>query len=291
MTMMPLEAMIRIQKTMTRMYQGVLAGENVTLVGDHIGKRLMRVVTVVQRHSAIATLVGQLLKAGDDPFLKNLKLCLTQAATRMNVVTKLMDRLGTEEAVDQAIEEGGDSSATVRHRYWETVEEVIDNIGMYKTGVDEYGLAPGSKEQMQLLAVVDYNDEIFNGAHLFNMCTSCGLAFGGKLWWNRDVGTHYSGLQLMHLEINEEAFKKKVSKRLSRCVATTVSVREASPPSRSVSIHVMSYLSCRVRRYVGRCGVSWRCAAQPSVARCELSRCATVWRGAARRSPAPPPRH
>ena len=118
-------------------------------------------------------------------------------------------------AVGQAIEEGGDSSATVRHHYWETAEEVIDNIGMYQTGVDEYGLAPGSKEQMQLLAVLDYNDEIFNGAHLFNMCTNCGLAFGGKLWWNRDVGTHYSGLQLMHLGINEEAFKKKVSKKKS----------------------------------------------------------------------------
>ena len=91
---------------------------------------------------------------------------------------------------------------------------------------------PGSREQGALLAVVDYNDQIMEGVHLYNLCVHCGLAMGGKLWWNREEGTDYCPSVFWAKDANEEAFKKKTSKYKSgmaywRCLLEWKQLQEA----------------------------------------------------------------
>ena len=106
----------------------------------------------------------------------------------------------------------------IRDRYWNVADQVIDTVGTYDAGVEEFGLRRGSAEQMQMLAILDYNDQIFDGGCLFNLCTKCGLTMGAKLWWDREIGTAYDARKLYHLEVNYEAFTKKESKaRQGKC--------------------------------------------------------------------------
>ena len=73
-------------------------------------------------------------------------------------------------------------------------------------------MEPGSELQAALYHVTDHEDQIVPGVGLFNCCTHCGLAFGGKLWWNRDLGTAHAPEALSHLEITLDAFQRKTSK-------------------------------------------------------------------------------
>ena len=200
-------------KMMDRVYQGSNEGAEIVMIGDFVARKLLRVLTSVYQHESIILMVGYMFKAMDQPFMQKFKLCMQQAATRMNVVAKLMDRVYDDDVIDEAMKEGSNSAATARKTYWEAADEIVESIQTYQTGVAQYGVQAGSREQAELLAVLDYSDEICDGMWLFNLCTSCGLAFGAKLWWQRDIGTSYHPTRLMHLEQNYDAFTKKTSKR------------------------------------------------------------------------------
>ena len=92
----------------------MVEGEPIMLMGDHVGKKLMRVVTLVTRHSAAALLVGSIMGAAETPALQLLKVCINQSAHKMSMVQKLMDKLSDEKAIDAANAEGGTSTATTR---------------------------------------------------------------------------------------------------------------------------------------------------------------------------------
>ena len=197
---------------MNRLYKGT-AGDDLVVVGDFVARKLMRVITVVQQHESMVKLIGNMLNAWSEPYMQKFRMCMKRAATRMNVVAKLMDKVYDEEVIDAAQAEGNEGAAVAREQYWQAADQVVEAVATYETGVEQYNVAAGSREQAELLAVLDYSDEVCEKTWLFNMCTSCGLAFGAKLWWTRDTGTLYHPSKLMHLVSNVEAFEKKTSRR------------------------------------------------------------------------------
>ena len=173
----------------------------------------MRVTAYVYQNS-VALLFTTHALALDDKYTKLLKKVMTGQVLKMKLIAAMVDKINQEEEIEAAIEEGGDSRMTSQATYYESVDKIIENQAD-QTGVDEWGIESGSKEQHQLVSCLDYEDLLWPGAGCFNLCTSCGRAFGGKLWWNRDIGTGFTREKLQHLGIADEAFTQKFSKAKS----------------------------------------------------------------------------
>ena len=119
---------------------------------------------------------------------------------------------------------------TSQTAYYDCVYKVIENLEG-QTGVEEWGIISGSKEQHQLVACLDFDDQLYPGAGCFNLCTGCGRSFGSKLWWDRDKGTGFAASKLQHLEVSDEAFTQKLSKAASgkchwRCLVEWIQLKQ-----------------------------------------------------------------
>ena len=181
--------------------------------------------------NATAVLLTAATLNSDDTYAKLLCQVMKLKVVKFKIISQLMDDINNEDRIDEAREEGGDSSSTANKVYWAAVDKTIEN-GSYETGVESFGLVAGSTEQRQVLAVLDYADQLFQGACCFNMCTKCGLAYGARLWWDRSIGTAHEGSKLFHLEAPLEAFAQKDSKAKSgkyhwRCLVEWEALRKA----------------------------------------------------------------
>ena len=118
------------------------------------------------------------------------------------MISSLVDKINDEDAKDAAEKEGNESNKVAQETYFESLNGIIENQ-TDQTGVEEWDITPNSKEQHQLVAVLDYEDALWEGAGCFNLCSGCGRAFGGKYWWDRDRGTAFSDRALSHLDQSE----------------------------------------------------------------------------------------
>ena len=127
-------------RTMERMYDSYITDNGMALVGDHIGRKMAQVVTIVTHHSAAVILVSQVCQRIKDPFLSILTLAMKQASNKIKAVAKLMDKLNEDNVIDSARKEGGEADQTVQDQFWEAAEEIVTETGTYTAGVAEYNL-------------------------------------------------------------------------------------------------------------------------------------------------------
>ena len=69
----------------------------------------------------------------------------------MKIIGTLIDKINEDDLKDEAEAEGGESRMTSQTAYYDCVDKVMENMEN-QTGVVEFGLASGSKEQHQLVA-------------------------------------------------------------------------------------------------------------------------------------------
>ena len=191
-------------------------------------------VTAYVYQSSVPLLFTTHLLELDDRYARILKKVMTGQVLKMKIISAMVDKINEDDVKDAAMKEGNDSRKTSQATYFESMDVIIENQ-KDQTGVAEWGIEPNSKEQHQLVSCLDYEDLLWPGAGCFNLCTHCGRAFGGKLWWNRDIGSGFTREKLSHLDVAHEAFTQKTSKAKSgqchyRCLVEWKQLEQAKTP-------------------------------------------------------------
>ena len=194
-------------------------GAEICAISTNVARKILRVSALVYQ-SAVAVLFTAVLLDKNDKMARILQAVFKTKVTKMKLIASLVDKVNEEDRIRDAQEEGGDGKKTASTAFNDSLGEIA-KLSACSLGVEDNGIVPGSKEQSALYNVLDNEDQIVQGVGLFNCCTHCGLAYSGKLWWNKDEGTGYDptrfndpGSELF--VTNEEAFTAKPSNSRSK---------------------------------------------------------------------------
>merc|ERR1712086_396092 len=194
-------------------------GADICAISTSVARKILRVSAMVYQ-SAVAVLFTVVILGKDEKMAKVLREVFKQKVTKMKLVSSLVDKVNEEDRIREAQEEGGNGKETASTAFNDSLFEIA-KLSECTLGTEENGIVPGSKEQSALYHVLDNEDQIVQGVGLFNCCTFCGLAFSGKLWWNKDEGTGHDPARFsepgneMFVTI-EDAFTQKPSNSKSK---------------------------------------------------------------------------